>query len=70
MKKWKKAQWLLATNRQRIDLVLRSLSIPISLAAVVSIIVQHGCFLSDIEIGWTSAIVIFAYSFFIFKFFF
>ena len=68
MKKWKKAQWLLATNRQRIDLVLRSLSIPISLAAVVSIIVQHGCFLSDIEIGWTSAIVIFAYSFFIFKF--
>lgn len=68
MRRWKKVKWLLATNRQRIDLILRSLSIPVSLAAVVAIIVQHGCYLTDIQIGWTSALVVFAYAFFIFKF--
>ena len=68
MRRWKKVKWLLATNRQRIDLILRSLSIPVSLAAVVAIIVQHGCYLTDIQIGWTSALVVFAYVFFIFKF--
>ena len=70
MRRWKKVKWLLATNRQRIDLILRSLSIPVSLAAVVAIIVQHGCYLTDIQIGWTSALVVFAYAFFIFKFLF
>ena len=65
MRRWKKVKWLLATNRQRIDLILRSLSIPVSLAAVVAIIVQHGCYLTDIQIGWTSALVVFAYVFFI-----
>ena len=68
MRRWKKVKWLLATNRQSIDLILRSLSIPVSLAAVVAIIIQHGCYLTDVQIGWTSAFVIFAYSFFVFKF--
>ena len=62
MRRWRKAQWLLANNRQRIDLVLRSLSFPITLAAVVCIIIQHGCFLTDPQTVWTSAMVIIAWS--------
>lgn len=68
MRRWRKAQWLLANNRQRIDLVLRALSFPITLAAVVCIIIQHGCFLTDAQTAWTSAMVIIAYAFFFFKF--
>lgn len=68
MRRWRKARWLLANNRLRIDLILRALSFPITLAAVVSINIQHGCFLTDAQIGWTSAMVIIAYAFFFFKF--
>ena len=68
MKRWKKLQWLLANNRQHIDRALLILSIPLELAALVSIIVQHGCYLTDAQTVWTSAIVIIAFSFFIFKY--
>jgi len=67
-KRWKKIQWMLANNRQHIDRFLFIFSIPICIAAFVAIIIQHGCYLSDAQNGWTSAIVTFAYLFFISKF--
>lgn len=68
IKRWKKTQWILANNRQRIDSILLFLSIPICLTAVIAIIIQHGCYLTDSQSAWTSGIVIFAYIYFIFKF--
>lgn len=64
----KKAQFALATRRFRIDKILVFLSVILALSAVVCIIAQHGCHLTDAEAQVTSSIVVAAYSFFLFKF--
>ncbi|MCQ2262687.1 MAG: hypothetical protein MJZ70_00215 [Bacteroidales bacterium] len=65
----RKFKFALASNRFRIERILKVFSVLISLGAVVAIICQHGCYLSEEMELRTSAIVVVAFCFYVFKYF-
>lgn len=64
----RKFKFALASHRFQIERVIKVLSVLISLGAVASIIFQHGSYLTPQQEEVTTAMVLVAYLFYIFKF--